>query len=146
MAQASEKYSDYMMVSYRKMRKFLKKNPIDAYFDMDDNPMGFELLEPVLGIVLEVDADKASSIARQIMFECKAQGTPVRQWLSDDRLKTWRCRVRKTVLKEETDYPFAEEIEMTMIGENGRKHTIRQCVLRGQNYDEHDFYESFAGK
>ena len=41
MEQTSKQVNDYENVRDFKLREFLIKNPIDAYFDMDDNPMGF---------------------------------------------------------------------------------------------------------
>ena len=80
------------------------------------------------------------------MWECKAKHQSVSQWLSLDRLKTWRCRVRKTEVSDQPGVVSVEVIKMTMIGENGREHTIEHQVIRNQNKDVHGFSELFARK
>ena len=49
------------------MKKYLRDNPIDQYFDLDEEigeePTEFELMELSDKVILEVDANKARSIA-----------------------------------------------------------------------------------
>ena len=94
MAQTKEANDRYSNVKDEILRKYLRDYPIEDYIDLEDDPTEFEVIEPARDTVLEIDAKKAISISRQILWECLAESRTVNQWLTTDIMKSWSCKAR----------------------------------------------------
>ena len=93
--EASDRYSN---ITNLKLKEYLEDNPIESYIDIDEeigeDATEFELMELGEDVILEVDANKAYRIGKQIINECYAQKSSVKVWLTKKIMKQWKCRTR----------------------------------------------------